>query len=71
MYELGQQVSGGEYMLAVTGIQRASRQIAAFFQDYDAWISVEVFDYSPGCELIATECIRYMRETLSSVRARS
>ena len=34
---------------------------------YEGWVSVEVFDYSPGCETIATQCIEYMRKTLSQV----
>jgi sugar phosphate isomerase/epimerase len=35
--------------------------------DYRGWVSVEVFDYSPGAELIATESMGYMRECLGKI----
>ncbi len=35
--------------------------------DYRGWVSVEVFDYSPGIERLAQDSINYMRETLAKV----
>jgi sugar phosphate isomerase/epimerase len=32
--------------------------------DYRGWVSVEVFDYAPGIEALASESIRYMRSCL-------
>jgi sugar phosphate isomerase/epimerase len=29
---------------------------------YGGWVSVEVFDYSPGAEKIATDSLQYMRK---------
>jgi len=33
--------------------------------DYRGWVSVEVFDYSPGVEQLARRSIQYMRECLA------
>lgn len=34
---------------------------------YSGWVSVEVFDYSPGCEEIARRSLAYMQEVLGRV----
>jgi sugar phosphate isomerase/epimerase len=39
--------------------------------DYRGWVSVEVFDYTPGPERLALDSIRYMRETLGRIGAAS
>ena len=36
---------------------------------YDGWVSVEVFDYSPGAEEIAINSLKYMQKTWSHVTA--
>ena len=34
---------------------------------YDGWVSVEVFDYSPGAEKIAKKSIDYMQQVLADL----
>jgi amidase len=39
LYELGQQVSAGRYLMAITQLQIMARQVAQFHQRYDLWLT--------------------------------
>jgi sugar phosphate isomerase/epimerase len=44
---------------------------ALYDVDFKGWVSVEVFDYTPGAEALATESIKYMREVEAKLNQRS
>ena len=39
LYELGQQLTAADYLLAVGALQRIARLVARFFVDYDVWLT--------------------------------
>jgi len=39
LYERGKQVSAAQYLIAVTSLQIMSRQMAAFFEQWDCWLT--------------------------------
>lgn len=43
---------------------------ALFDIEFDRWVSVEVFDYTPGPEALAKESIAYMRECVAKLQSR-
>jgi amidase len=66
MYENAQRRGGTDYLLAVQDLQRLSRDVAAFFQDYDLWLTPTLgappqplgyFDWTPESGAEARERI--------------
>jgi len=39
MFENGERMSGGDYLMAIQDLQFISRQVAVFFEDHDAWLT--------------------------------
>jgi amidase len=39
LYEMGRCHTASDYLLALQGLQRASRKVARFFSDYDVWLT--------------------------------
>jgi sugar phosphate isomerase/epimerase len=35
--------------------------------DYSGWISVEVFDYSPGPDALASQSLQYLQATMANL----
>lgn len=44
LYEMGRQVSGSNYLLAHTMLQRAAREVGRFMQNYDVWLTPTLAD---------------------------
>lgn len=42
LYEMGKQLTSADYLLALRELQRAARDVAAFFQAYDVWLTPTV-----------------------------
>lgn len=39
MYQNGERMTGGDYLMGIQDLQMISRQVAAFFEDYDVWLT--------------------------------
>ena len=47
LYEMGNRRRAADYLLAIQDLQRASRQIARFFVEYDVWLSPTLAEPPP------------------------